>query len=114
MTILLEAVCDFSVKNENDQKIIHHVTLNEQRSILTLLKLKNVTFDLENKNRLNRTLLLCAVEKNHVLMIENLLDEDACIHAVNTDEFDLLHLTSYFEKTSVISTIFLFLNRLDS
>ena len=114
VAILLEAGCDLNVKDTNDQTIVHHVALSGQSSILILLKSKNVAFDLENKDSLGRTPLLCAVEKGHVLMVGNLLDEGASIHAAGTDGFGLLHLAAYFGKASVISTVFLSLKSLGS
>ena len=114
VTTLLEAGSDPSTKDENDQRIIHHVALSGQSSMLNLLKLKNVAFDLEDKNSLGRTPLLCAVEGGHALMVGNLLDEGASIHAVETNGFGLLHLAAYSGKANVISTIFLSLKPYDS
>ncbi|MCJ1454378.1 hypothetical protein MMC28_004731 [Mycoblastus sanguinarius] len=107
VAILLEAGGDPDIKDENDQTLVHHVALGGQMGILTRLKSENVAFDLEAKNNLGRTPLLCAVEKGHALMVEYLLDEGASIHAVGTDGFGLLHLAAYYGKASVISTVFL-------
>lgn len=107
VAILLEAGGDPDIKDDNDQTLVHHVALSGQMGILIRLKSENVAFDLEAKNNLGRTPLLCAAEKGHALMVGNLLEEGASIHAVGTDGFGLLHLAAYYGKASVISTVFL-------
>ena len=107
VAILLEAGGDPDIKDDNNHTLVHHVALSGQTGILIRLKSENVAFDLEAKNNLGRTPLLCAAENGHALMVGHLLDEGASIHAVGTDGFGLLHLAAYYGKASVISTVFL-------
>ena len=112
VSILLEAGGDPHVKDENGQSLVHHVALNGQTGILTRLKSENVAFDLEDRNNLGRTPLLCAAEKGHALMVSFLLDEGANIHAVGTDGFGLLHVIAYYGSASVMCNIFHFIESL--
>ena len=104
--ILLENGGDTEIKDENDQTLVHYVALSGHTGILTQLMSGNVEFDLDAKNLLGRSPLLCAAEKGHALMVGRLLDEGANIHAAGTDGFGLLHLAAYYGKASVISTVF--------
>ena len=113
VAILLEARGDPDAKDENEQTLFHHVALSGQVGILVRLEVRNVAFDLEAKNYLGRTPLLCATEAGHALMVGHLLDEGASIDAVGTDGFGLLHLAAYYGKASVISTVFLYAKPLD-
>ncbi len=113
VAILLEAGGDPDTKDENEQTLVHHVALNGQAGILMRLESENVAFDLEAKNSIGRTPLLCATQAGHALMVGHLLDQGASIDAVGTDGFGLLHLAAYYGKASVISTVFLYAKPLD-
>ena len=113
VAILLEAGGDPDAKDENEQMLVHHVASSGQVGILIRLESKNVAFDLEAKNNLGRTPLLCATQAGHALMVGHLLDRGASIDAVGIDGFGLLHLAAYYGKASVISTVFLHAKPLD-
>ena len=105
VAILLKAGGDPHSKDEDDQTLVHHVTLSGQTGILTQLISEKFAFDLEAKNSLGRTPLLCAAEKGHVSMVRQLLEEGANIQAVGTDGHGLLHLAAYYRKASIISSV---------
>ena len=107
VAILLEAGGDPDLKDGYDNTLVHLVALSGQTGILIRLKQKNVVFDLEAKDYLGRTPLLCAAEKGHASMVRHLIDEGASIHAVGVDGAGLLHLAACLGMANVISTVFL-------
>ena len=58
VAILLDAGGDPHVEDESGQTLLHHLASSGRQDILTLLKSKDITLDLEARNILGRTPLL--------------------------------------------------------
>lgn len=107
VTILLDAGGDPNVIDEFDQTLLHHVAMNGRTDIFQFLQSRNIALDLNAKNNIGRTPILCAAEPGHAQMVGRLFDDGADIHVTDKDEFGLLHLAAYFGKASVIDMLFL-------
>lgn len=99
VAILLDSGADSQIEDESDRTLLHHVASNGRLDILSLLKSKSVTLDLEAKSNRGETPLLLAIEKGYALMVLELLDQ------ARPDGWYALHLAAYYGHAGVIAML---------
>lgn len=102
---LLDSGANPYVTDEMHMTLLHYAALTDNWILLTELKSRAITLDLNAISTLGRTALLLAVEKGNIMIVEELVDLGAHVDSTDAEGWNALHIAAYYGQDSVMELL---------